>query len=152
LIFQGVETGIHTFCAFLLASRGAWSLGIFVVSHWTELVLYWKNEQMRRESISNPRGKSIDHDMLSPPKDEEELVQLNVALQKEIVRFTASGIRQALRGVEITRPALERSSSSLKGAFSIFVSNLALYVFSLLSLLTTVTSKPKCLDLQIPSW
>ncbi|RYH13826.1 hypothetical protein EON65_34730 [archaeon] len=100
-----------------------------MISNWYELSLFVKNEKNRRGSIINmtpPPLKSVDQDLLNPPKEEEELVQLNVALQKEIVKFTANGIRQALKAMEVT--GLHRSSSgrtSTSGAFVIFVSQVA---------------------------
>ena len=55
----------------------------------------------------------------APPKVEQELIQLNVALQTEIVRFTVLGIQRAVRDVEESMIEQERLSS---GGVSFFVS------------------------------
>ena len=49
-------------------------------------------------------------------------MQLNVALQTEIVRFTVLGIQRAIRDVEETMAEQERLSGAAGGASSFFVS------------------------------
>eukprot|EP01039_Chlorochromonas_danica_P006594 gene6594-7287_t len=105
-----IEKGLRTFSAFLLASRGIWSLGIFVLSNALELQLYLKH--LRGELPSSTADASRQVEVINAPKEEEELVQLNVALQKEIVRFTATGIRQALRAMERSSTIQAQRSSS----------------------------------------
>jgi chemotaxis receptor (MCP) glutamine deamidase CheD len=58
-----------------------------------------------------------------PPKVEQEQVQLNVALQTEIVRFTVLGIQKAIQEVNETMAEQERlSGAGAAGGASFFVS------------------------------
>lgn len=51
------------------------------------------------------------------PKEEEELVQLNIALQKEIVRFTALGIQKAVTEIIPFGEDRNRSNSANNNTF-----------------------------------
>jgi hypothetical protein len=52
----------------------------------------------------------------------QEQVQLNVALQTEIVRFTVLGIQRAIKDVDETMAEQERLSGGGAGTSSFFVS------------------------------
>lgn len=93
-----------------------------MVSNWHELSMYFSQFAIASKSAKAEPSSAQQGDVLEPPKEEEELVQLNVALQKEIVRFTASGIRQALRAMESTDSSRTSSGrTSASGPFIIFV-------------------------------
>lgn len=47
-----------------------------------------------------------------PPKEAQELVQLNIVLQKEIVRFTGLGIQKAAREINVIMEAQNSASRS----------------------------------------
>jgi hypothetical protein len=78
---------LRTISAFLLAARGVWALGIFIVANRADFYTYLR------------KTRGITHHSDHPPLEEEEQVQLNVALQKEIVRFTALGIQKSVREI-----------------------------------------------------
>jgi hypothetical protein len=135
-----VNEGFRTLCAFLQASRGVWSLGIFTASHWTELSLYFYPNTADSTATNQPNSLS--------DVDELGLVQLNVALQKEIVQCTAAGIRQSLRALEISKAnnhaststssttsrnsTQQRSSSrTISGTFGLFVRGYCLAMFAI---------------------
>ena len=101
-----MEKFFHTISAFVLAARGLWTLGIFLAANRVDLENYWK----KQISDNNPR-------------EEEELVQLNVALQKEIVRFTALGIQKSVTEVLVDNEEQRRRS----GSVNFFVSKFPLY-------------------------
>ena len=123
--FKGNEIDLRSISGFLLASRGIWSLGIFLIANWFEIydyfnhsdstIDYFKTDTLNQQfvnsnshlNISNlsnlsaaikPREGSASFEMRRsslrniPTKEEDERVQLNVALQKEIVKFTGLGI------------------------------------------------------------
>lgn len=96
---------------FLLASRGMWSLATFLVANWAAIVAYLRNEQQR-----------LLYDGNVPPKEEDELVQLNIALQREIVNFTALGIQRSVRDIDVFQKQTQRSVSSRYSSFNLFVS------------------------------
>lgn len=88
-------------------------MGTFLVANWSAITNYLHNEQSRPLS-----GEQV------PPKEEEEQVQLNVALQAEIVNFTALGIQRAVRDLrELAKLSQsQRSSNSRYSSFNLFVS------------------------------
>lgn len=115
--------------AFLLASRGIWGLGIFLIANRDDFLTYF-----RKRGITLPADQLQEKD----PLDEEDQVQLNVALQKEIVRFTALGIQKSVREIDqLLQDSPQRSnslssfffvsqtlySSQLYGTISLFILN-----------------------------
>lgn len=110
---------------FLLASRGMWSLATFLVANWAAIVAYLRNEQQR-----------LLYDGNAPPKEEDELVQLNIALQREIVNFTALGIQRSVRDIDVFQKQDQRSISSRYSSFNLFVSVARCYSCFVESLLT----------------
>jgi hypothetical protein len=135
----------------MFALRGVWSLGIFLLTNWLDLASYYrKNERIKAVSSAtndnNLPSSAVTAIALLPPKEEEELVQLNIALQKEIVKFTAVGIQRAVREIDdlIYQQASSSShggstsrTSSLATSFNFFVSFVFLifFTFFFLSLL-----------------
>jgi hypothetical protein len=93
---------VRTFSSFVLASRGLWSLGIFVVSNYKEIYDFFKNKEKveLERQINRDLAKNGIVAANSGAYKEEEHIQLNVALQKEIVLFTALGIRKAVRRID----------------------------------------------------
>ncbi len=53
----------------------------------------------------------------NPPLEEEVQVQLNVALQKEIIRFTALGIQKSVREIDHLIQELPARSNSFSSYF-----------------------------------
>jgi hypothetical protein len=121
---------MRTFVSFMFASRGVWSLFIFLMTNWMDLKNYYDSEQekhrQQQESIASNNDPSYVMSPSSPPKEEEELVQLNIALQKEIVRFTAIGIQRAVKEID----ELMHSSGSHSGSRTSSLAN-SLYFFKL---------------------
>jgi hypothetical protein len=104
----------------MFASRGVWSLGIFVVTNWMDLAYFYRSQQAKKQrSLSVAAGTS--ELMQSPPKEEEELVQLNIALQKEIVRFTAIGIQRAVKEIDDVLHHKGSRTSSIANSLNFFV-------------------------------
>jgi hypothetical protein len=130
LKIQGTEEAMRTFVSFMFASRGVWSLFIFLMTNWMDLKNYYDSEQekhrQQQESIASNNDPSYVMSPSSPPKEEEELVQLNIALQKEIVRFTAIGIQRAVKEID----ELMHSSGSHSGSRTSSLAN-SLYFFKL---------------------
>jgi hypothetical protein len=118
-IQQTSDDHIRSASAFLLASRGIWSLVIFLGANWVEISTFFnsRNKQLPASAVAatTTAGKS-----LPPPQAEQEQPQLNVALQTEIVRFTVLGIQRAVRDLEETMNDSERHSG---GASMFFVSH-----------------------------
>ncbi len=111
---QSDENVLRTVSAFLLASRGMWSLGIFLLANWNEIHQHFQALHLKHQS-----------DATAPyiPKEEQELVQLNIVLQKEIVRFTGLGIQKAAREISVIMEAQNSTSrSSLTSNLAFFVS------------------------------
>lgn len=75
--------------SFLVASRGVWSLAIFFIANKTDFTNYFKYQKKKKDGIED-----------NVQFEDSDSVQLNVALQKEIVRFTALGIQKATRDAE----------------------------------------------------
>jgi hypothetical protein len=94
---------------FLLSSRGLWSLATFLVANWPAIIAFLRNEQQR-----------LLFDGSAPPKEEEEQVQLNIALQREIVNFTALGIQRSVRDMDLFQKRDTRSISSRYSSLNIF--------------------------------
>lgn len=86
----------------MLASRGLWSLVFFVAANWNELSEY----------ITARGNRTADQSTC--PKEEEEQVHLNLALQKEIVRFTGLGIQKAVKDINDQLEAKAKMSRSQK--------------------------------------
>lgn len=103
----------QTISGFLLASRGVWSLGTFLVANWPAILAYIRNEQQKALFNGN-------NSYNTPPKEEEEQVQLNIALQREIVNFTAHGIQRAVRDMEQLLLKSSVSSNSRYSSFNLF--------------------------------
>lgn len=87
-----------------------WTLATFLVANWPVIYAYLRNEQQR-----------LLYDGTAPPKEEEEQVQLNIALQREIVNFTALGIQRSVRDMDLFQKQDRRSMSSRYSSFNIFV-------------------------------
>lgn len=111
----------------MLASRGIWSLCIFLEANKKDIRLFFdaavsakhKQQEQRAEElrdseadaeqgtvfIESIRASAITAESASnrssvPVTAEQEQLQLNVALQKEIVRFTVLGIQKSVRDME----------------------------------------------------
>jgi hypothetical protein len=144
---QAEDDHIRSASAFLLASRGAWSLGIFLMANWLEISTFFRNQRLGKSIAA---GSGTGGSRTPPPKEEQvsenafgmqrvsffleltfprtfwrhfsqEQVQLNVALQTEIVRFTVLGIQRAIRDVDETMAEQERLSGGGAGTSSFFV-------------------------------
>jgi hypothetical protein len=61
---QAEDDHIRSASAFLLASRGAWSLGIFLMANWLEISTFFRNQR---------RGASITAGGRAPPPKEEQV-------------------------------------------------------------------------------
>jgi hypothetical protein len=129
---------------FLLASRGIFSLGTFLAANWPAIRAYLRNDSNNTTAYSTTTSAAYSTSAVSvtavnsqdkntsnnnnnqyvPPKEEEEQVQLNIALQREIVNFTALGIQRSVRDMEKLRMTNEsqRSSSTRYSSFNLFVS------------------------------
>lgn len=104
------EYAFQLVSGFLLSSRGMWSLATFLVANWPAINAYFRNEQQRLQFGEN-----------APPKEEEEQVQLNIALQREIVNFTALGIQRSVRDMDFFQKRDTHSISSRYSSLNIFV-------------------------------
>jgi hypothetical protein len=106
----------------LLASRGIWSLVIFLGANWVEISTFFnsRNKQLPASAVGAAAVATTAGKTLPPPQAEQEQPQLNVALQTEIVRFTVLGIQRAVRDLEETMNDSERHSG---GASMFFVSH-----------------------------
>lgn len=93
-----------------------WSLTFFLAANWREFSIYLRqrladNDEANEnfsERITTKIAKIIGNLILSKsdrpvPKVEDETVHLNIALQKEIVRFTALGVQKAVRDFGVSR-------------------------------------------------
>lgn len=112
-----------------------WSLGIFLLANWNEIRGHFfpaprlgtaggadhaRTTTATNTSLSNRNFISAD----PPPNEEQELVQLNIALQKEIVRFTGLGIQKAVREIDEILQAQSSASRSTGTGNIFFVSGL----------------------------
>lgn len=87
-------------------------MATFLVANWPAIIAFLRNEQQR-----------LLFDGSAPPKEEEEQVQLNIALQREIVNFTALGIQRSVRDMDLFQKRDTRSISSRYSSLNIFVSS-----------------------------
>ena len=83
----GYNRDLKTISIFVLAGRGMWTLGLFLFANWKEIKSFL---------VKNYRSRSSASEDTDVPEAELETVQLNVALQLEIVRFTVKGIKKAV--------------------------------------------------------
>eukprot|EP01038_Epipyxis_sp_PR26KG_P007138 gene7138-9739_t len=128
----GNQYDFSSVSGFLLASRGVWSLGIFLIANWYEIFDFFATPKRlpgeNNQTIEDGLERSYSSFSRSfsklppPPPEEEERVQLNIALQKEIVKFTSLGIQKAVMELQ-NRANLEafdsnRSSSVVSSIFS----------------------------------
>lgn len=120
-----------------MASRGTWSLGLFIIANWQDLSAFFQQESKQKDANA-------------PPKQEEELVQLNIALQKEIVRFTALGIQRAVRDAEHLSQNSKVRISSLSIPFNFFVRISSNY-FEIFCLIFYLIRKPSLAGMQFLS-
>ena len=65
---QSEDNHIRSASAFLLASRGAWSLGIFLMANWLEISTFFRNQRLGK-SIAT--GSGIGGGRAPPPKEEQ---------------------------------------------------------------------------------
>jgi hypothetical protein len=140
---QSDENILRTVSAFLLASRGMWSLGIFLLANWNEIHQHFQSLQLKHQS-----GANVPY----IPKEEQELVQLNIVLQKEIVRFTGLGIQKAAREINVIMEAQNSASrSSLTSNLIFFVSCIFTACFDFFVIISC-SSIQKCPASLFLSW
>ena len=124
LLLQADENSLRSVSAFLLASRGIWSLGIFLAANWNEIYAHFHKILEQNKALRNSGNTSTTDGTHSvPPKEEQELVQLNIVLQKEIVRFTGLGIQKAAREINVILEAANSASRSSLTSNLIFFAN-----------------------------
>ena len=100
----GTSKSLRTISIFVLAGRGMWTLGLFIFANGKEIDSY----------IKTYRSRSLGS-VSEVPEAELETVQLNVALQLEIVRFTVKGIKKAVSdNDQIGDSNIDRASGSFK--------------------------------------
>jgi hypothetical protein len=92
-----------------------WGLGIFLLANRADFITFFRKKK-EFSLNSDPQEKD------NPPLEEEEQVQLNVALQKEIVRFTALGIQKSVREIDQLIQDLPHRSNSFSSFFFVSLS------------------------------
>ncbi len=116
--------------AFVLASRGIWSLVILLAANWHDMVTYFRSPNapslLRRSfataaSAATAASSTLDQAALSP--------HLNEVLRQELLFYTTQGIKTAVRQQQLDRESGKRSIgtfTSIKPGMNIFVRCLSL--------------------------
>ena len=91
-----------------LAGRGIWALIVFFSANYKDLLEYYRIvSAQKNKAVSTDQGSTGTSSSL-----EESAIELNLALQREIVGFTGLGIRRAVLEADRLEPGNIRKNSS----------------------------------------
>jgi hypothetical protein len=134
------ESTVRSISAFVLASRGIWSVCILLAGNWYDVGRFFKDRwaprfaTLTRSGEDATTGSKVDDSLLSP--------HLNVVLRKELLYYTTQGIKTAVLQHQLDRVGNARSIgtfSALPGT-SYFVSKLLLCFLVLMA----AVNRPFC--------
>jgi hypothetical protein len=102
------ETIVRSISAFVLASRGVWSVSILLAGNWHDVGKYFSDRWFRRPFGGMLRTSGGDGEV--PSKDDSLLSpHLNVVLRKELLYYTTQGIKTAVLQHTLDRVGSARS-------------------------------------------
>ena len=110
------EVIVRSISAFVLASRGIWSICILLAGNWYDVEEYFRT-QLFRTPLGMSSIEATDELDLSP--------HLNVVLRQELLHYTTQGIKIAVRQHQLDR---ENGARSIGTFSSLPSSTLAFYV------------------------
>jgi len=106
---------LRTTSIFILASRGLFTLTFFLIANRKEITGYFLDKHRHASNTSDsPSEYSY------APKVENENIQLNVALQHEIQRFTKLGIQKAIKDADMDGEVSESLSTTVPRSSNMF--------------------------------